>query len=135
MSQAVVELGKMPSGGRIINIGSVASKLGLRGMAVYSAAKAALDSFTEALAEELGRSHGITVNCVAPGPVRTDSITEVEERLGTDVTEPLRAKARGSGRLADPEDISDVVEWLATDKSRWVTAQYISVSAGINGTS
>lgn len=135
MAQAVVKIGNMSEGGRIINVGTVASKLGLSGMAVYGASKAAQDSLTEALAEELGKSRGITVNTVAPGPVKTDVTVGFEERLGIDVTEPLRAKARGSDRLADPEDIADVVSWVASNKARWITAQFISASAGINGTS
>jgi NAD(P)-dependent dehydrogenase (short-subunit alcohol dehydrogenase family) len=135
LAQTVVGMGKMPHGGRIINIGTVASKLGITGMGVYGAAKAATDSLTESLAQELGRTHGITVNTVAPGPVKTDITINAEVDLGMDVTEPLRARARGSDRLADPEDIADVVAWVASDKARWITAQFISASAGINGTS
>ncbi|KAH7303767.1 hypothetical protein B0I35DRAFT_156520 [Stachybotrys elegans] len=134
MSQAVVGSGRMPQGGRIVNIGSVVSKMGMNGLAIYSASKAAQDSFTEALAEELG-GRGITVNIVAPGPVGTGIVLEMNEKLGADFTAPLRAKARGSDRLADPEDISEVVVWLATERARWITAQFISASAGINGTS
>jgi NAD(P)-dependent dehydrogenase (short-subunit alcohol dehydrogenase family) len=124
----------MPQGGRIINIGTVASKMGLTGMGSYAISKAAQDSITETLAQELGRTHGITVNTVAPGPVKTDIVIDAHKSLGVDITEPLRAKARGSERLADPEDIADVVAWVASDKARWITAQFISASSGINGT-
>lgn len=133
MSQEVVKVGGMPEGGRIINIGTVASKLGLGGMGIYSASKAALDSITETLAQELGRTHGITVNTVAPGPVKTDIIINAQRDLGVDITQDLRAKARGSERIADPEDIADVVLLIASEKAGWLTAQYISASAGIIG--
>ncbi|OQE17582.1 hypothetical protein PENSTE_c020G00102 [Penicillium steckii] len=59
----------MPRGSRIINIGSIASKLGMASTAIYGAAKTAQDSLTYSLAMELGRSRGITVNTVSPGPV------------------------------------------------------------------
>lgn len=135
MSQAVVRQGRMPKGGRIINIGSVSSKLGLRGLATYGASKAALDSFTEALAGELGISHGITVNMVAPGPVLTDIVIDSRKKLGIDITEPLRNLARGTREIAEPDEIAHTVLWLATENARWITAQFISCSAGINGTS
>ncbi|WQF76639.1 Putative short-chain dehydrogenase/reductase SDR, NAD(P)-binding domain superfamily [Colletotrichum destructivum] len=135
MVQAVVKEGRMPRGGRIINIGTVASKLGHRGVAGYGASKAAEDSMTEALAGELGRSHGITVNTVAPGPILTDIVIDARKKLGTDPTKPLRSIARGSEEIGQPEDVARMVLWLATENSSWITAQYISCSAGINGTS
>ncbi|KAK9241477.1 hypothetical protein V1506DRAFT_550592 [Lipomyces tetrasporus] len=63
----------MPKGARIINVSSIAAKLGLVGVTVYSAAKAAQDSLTVSLAGELGKSRGITVNVVAPGPLKPDT--------------------------------------------------------------
>lgn len=135
MAQAVVKEGYMPRGGRIINIGTVASKLGHRGVATYGASKAAEDSMTEALAGELGRSHGITVNTVAPGPILTDIVIDGRAKSGIDPTEPLRLAARGSDEIGQPDDVARTVLWLATEHSSWITAQYISCSAGINGTS
>lgn len=135
MVQAVVKEGRMPRGGRIINIGTVTSKLGHRGVAGYGASKAGEDSMTEALAGELGRSHGITVNTVAPGPILTDIVIDARKKLGTDPTKPLRSIARGSEEIGQPDDVARMVLWLATENSSWITAQYISCSAGINGTS
>ncbi|CAH0034316.1 unnamed protein product [Clonostachys rhizophaga] len=134
MAQAVVEQGKMPQGGRIINIGTAGSKMGASGLGSYLISKAALDSMTEILAQELGRTHDITVNTVAPGPVKTDLLMETNKVLGVDFTELLKAKQRGSDRLADPEDIADVVAWVASEKARWITAQFISASSGLTGT-
>ncbi|KIW65373.1 hypothetical protein, variant [Phialophora macrospora] len=69
MMQAVVPV--MPRGGRIVNIGSVASKMGIAPIPLYSASKAAMDALAYAAATELGRGYGITVNTIAPGPVPT----------------------------------------------------------------
>ncbi|OQV01779.1 hypothetical protein CLAIMM_07073 isoform 2 [Cladophialophora immunda] len=69
MTQAVVSV--MPRGGRIINIGSIASKMGMAPIPLYSASKAAMDTLSYAMAMELGRGHGITINTIAPGPVPT----------------------------------------------------------------
>lgn len=104
-------------------------------MGIYGAAKAAQDSLTESLAKELRKSRGITVNTVAPGPVQTDVPANGKAKLGIDVTAPLRAIARGSNSLADPEDIADVVSWVASERARWITARFISASAGITGPS
>ncbi|KAF7596831.1 hypothetical protein BBP40_012431 [Aspergillus hancockii] len=64
----------MPRGSRVINIGSVASKLGMAPVATYGAAKAALDALTYSMAMELGRGFGITINTVSPGPVNTGTL-------------------------------------------------------------
>lgn len=135
MTQAVVKDGKMPKGGRIINIGSVVSKMGFRGIASYGASKAAVDSITDALAAELGRSDGITVNTVAPGSILTDIVIKQRQDTGLDPTEPLRAQARGPTHIGQPEDVARIVLWLATENSNWITAQFISCSSGVNGTS
>ncbi|KAL2139768.1 hypothetical protein VTI28DRAFT_4720 [Corynascus sepedonium] len=81
---AVVKLGKMPRGGRIINTGSIASKMGSTSLGVDAAAKAATDSLMATWAMELGRSHGITVNTVAPGPVNTDIGADIDNTAVTD---------------------------------------------------
>ncbi|KAM5353567.1 hypothetical protein ACJ41O_000217 [Fusarium nematophilum] len=128
MTQAVVP--HMPQGGRIINVSSVASRRGEDSIPVYGAAKAALDSLTFSLAAELGKSRGITVNSVAPGPVTTDAIPkdhiDVFVKPALDIT-------RAAHRFGTIEDIGDAVLLLASEKSRWITGQYISVSGGITG--
>ncbi|MFJ4578834.1 SDR family oxidoreductase [Streptomyces echinatus] len=113
-------------GGRIINMGSTASRFAVSTQIGYTISKAALESMAPSLANELGR-RGITVNTVAPGAVRTDmtagytSIPEVVAGL-----ESITAL----GRLGEPEDISDVVAFLAGPQGRWVTGQTIDVSGG-----
>ncbi|MFI6787659.1 SDR family NAD(P)-dependent oxidoreductase [Nonomuraea sp. NPDC050383] len=113
-------------GGRIVNMGSTASRFAVSTQIGYTITKAALESMAPSLANELGR-RGITVNTVAPGAVRTDmtagytSIPEVVAGL-----EAITAL----GRLGEPEDVADVVAFLAGPQGRWVTGQTIDVSGG-----
>ncbi|KAG4411892.1 hypothetical protein IFR04_014983 [Cadophora malorum] len=108
---------KMPPGGRIINIGSIASKMGVPMSPLYSAAK-------------LGRGYGITINTIMPGPVSTDTNTgEVQKQTHARLVPLTRAEEReGRG-----EDIADAVLLLTSEMSRWITGQTISVSGGITG--
>lgn len=120
----------MPRGGRIVNIGSIASKLGMSGSAIYGAAKAAQDALTYSLAMELGRGHGVTINTVAPGPVDTDALPKnVADKLHGFLVPMTRVEER----VGTQDDIADAVLLLASEKSRWITGQVISVSGGITG--
>jgi len=127
--QAVVP--HMPRGGRIINISSVASKLGMDFLPIYGASKAAVDSLSYAWAKEFGRSRGITVNSVAPGPVDTD-IAGAADPTGAG-SNLLVGLTRAEERVGKTEDIADVVLFLASEKSRWITGQFVSASGGITG--
>jgi len=122
----------MPRGGRIINIGTISSKMGIDGMPLYSASKAAMDALAFAMAKELGRGRGITINTIAPGPVPTDSlprgVPEAEALAGW-----LVSLTRAEERKGTVKDVADVALFLASEKSRWLTGQYISVSGGITG--
>ncbi|KAJ4187372.1 hypothetical protein NW767_012285 [Fusarium falciforme] len=119
----------MPPGGRVINITSTASKLGQADIPIYGASKAALDSLTWSWAKEWGRSRGITVNSVAPGPVVTDIVPpELQEELHREHVNNTRA----AKRVGTIEDIGDAVLLLVSEKSRWITGQYISVSGGVS---
>ncbi|KAJ4321425.1 hypothetical protein N0V84_005347 [Fusarium piperis] len=127
VSQAAVP--HMPPGGRVINITSTASKLGQADIPIYGASKAALDSLTWSWAKEWGSSHGITVNSVAPGPVVTDIVPpEFQEELHREHIN----NARAAHRVGTKEDIGDAVLLLVSEKSRWITGQYISVSGGLS---
>ncbi|CAM1510718.1 Fc.00g010530.m01.CDS01 [Cosmosporella sp. VM-42] len=120
----------MPSGGRIINISSTASRAGSDILSTYGASKAALDSLTWSWALEFGRSRGITVNSLAPGPVPTDIVpVGMEDQL----MGPQREMTRAADRFGAPEDIADAVLLLVSEKARWITGQYISVSGGVTG--
>ncbi len=106
--------------GRIINV-STDGASGFPGEVSYGASKHAMESYSRAAAIELG-PYGITVNVVAPGPVQTGYITpEMEEKLRTEI--PLR-------RIGKPEDIADVIVFLASEQARWVTGQLLYVGGG-----
>ncbi|KAK4952939.1 hypothetical protein LTR10_008642 [Elasticomyces elasticus] len=136
MTQAVVGVGRMPKGGRIINIGSIASKM-LISPPVYSASKAAMDALTTLWAGELGKSHGITVNTLAPGPIPTDMSKEylvAPDGSPTALQLSMYEQTRAANRLGSVEDLADATLLLVSEKSRWITAQFISVSGGVTGT-
>ncbi|GKU06442.1 unnamed protein product [Fusarium langsethiae] len=123
VAQAVVPV--MPPGGRIVNISSISSKMGDDSVPIYGASKAAIDSLTWSWAKEWGRNKKITVNSVAPGPVTTDSNPYEEfQKPSIDIT-------RAADRAGTPEDIADAVLLLVSEKARWITGQYISVSGGV----
>jgi 3-oxoacyl-[acyl-carrier protein] reductase len=116
---------RLADGGRIINISSGITLLGSAGGSVYAASKAAIEQFTMAAAKELG-GRGITVNSVLAGMTRTELLDEVVPK---DVQEKME-KAATLGRLGRPEDIADVVAFLASDQGRWITGQNIRATGG-----
>lgn len=86
---------------------------------------------------QLGRSHGITVNTLAPGPVPTDmSKPYLENPDGTPkpMLAAMTSMALAEERVGTVEDLADATLLLVSEKSRWITAQWISVSGGITGT-
>ncbi|QBD82582.1 SDR family oxidoreductase [Ktedonosporobacter rubrisoli] len=106
--------------GRIINI-STDGAPGFAGEISYGASKAAIESYSRAAAVELG-PYGITVNIISPGPVQTGWITPESEQVIAAET-PLR-------RVGQPEDIADVIVFLASEQARWLSGQLLSVSGG-----
>ncbi len=110
--------------GKIINISSIWGLTGSSCEVHYSASKAAVIGFTKALAKEVGPSN-IQVNCVAPGIIKTDMITRLNasiiEELKSDT--PLRV-------LGTPRDIAEVVLFLASNKTDFITGQIISPNGG-----
>ncbi|KAJ3579799.1 hypothetical protein NPX13_g768 [Xylaria arbuscula] len=117
----------MPRGGRIINISTCISRMGLHSP-VYTASKAALDSLTFTWALEFGREFGITVNAIAPGLTKT----EISPPDGHPEVERLLNMTRFERRMGTVEEIADAVVLVASPLSGWITGQYISVSGGIN---
>lgn len=111
--------------GNIVNISSIVGLSGYRGLAVYSATKAAMDGLTRALARELG-SRGIVVNSVAPGYLRTEMSHGLDEaQLGQIV------RRTPAGRLGDPADIARVVQFLTDPANDYLTGQVIVVDGGL----
>ncbi len=119
---------RMADGGRIINIISIAAHKPSPGFGVYSAANMGMISMTRTLAVELA-PRGITVNCIAPGIVVTDMLTET---LHMDADEARRALAAGIplGRTGTPEDCAAAAVFFASPAAGWVTGQFLDVAGG-----
>ncbi len=106
--------------GRIINVSTDGAHC-FPGEVSYAASKAALEAYSRSAAWELGR-FGITVNIVSPGPIQTGWITpELEKEVVGSI--PL-------GRLGEPEDVADVILFLASQQARWLTGQLLQVGGG-----
>ena len=116
-------------GGSIINIGTAGTTLNLPGTVMYTATKAASDSITRVLAKELGRQ-GIRVNSVSPGIVLTEGVSALGMSSESAFVADLVSQTP-LGRAGTTQDIADVVTFLASDKSRWVTGQIILASGGL----
>lgn len=108
--------------GRIVTLSSVSGVIGNRGQVNYSAAKAGIIGATKALAVELA-SRAITVNCVAPGLIRTDMSADapVEEALNM----------IPAGRIGEPDEVAAVVAFLMSGAAAYVTRQVIGVNGGL----
>ena len=84
---------------------------------------------------QLGHSHGITVNTLAPGPIPTDLNRQyLDAPGGSEITSAMISQTRAGRRLGTVEDMADAALLLVSEKSRWITAQWISVSGGATGT-
>jgi 2-hydroxycyclohexanecarboxyl-CoA dehydrogenase len=114
--------------GKVVNIASDAGRVGSSGEAVYSAAKGGIIAFTKTIAREMARQQ-INVNCVCPGPTDTALFASV----GGDNPKLRDALIRSIPfrRLGQPEDLANVVAFLASDEAGYVTGQTISVSGGL----
>jgi 3-oxoacyl-[acyl-carrier protein] reductase len=115
-------------GGSVINIGSVVSELTPPGSAVYTSTKGAVDAITRVLAKELG-PRNIRVNAVNPGFTRTEGtntagLADSDFEKGAVSQTPL-------GRAGKPDDIADVVTFIASDEARWVTGALLQAGGGL----
>jgi 3-oxoacyl-[acyl-carrier protein] reductase len=110
--------------GRLINLSSIVGKGGNFGQANYATAKAGIFGFTRTLALELA-PEGSTANCVAPGFILTEMVESLPERIKDEIREdtPL-------GRLGTVEEIAEVVTFLASDRSSFITGEVIDANGG-----
>lgn len=113
--------------GSIVNVSSIWGECGASCEVVYSASKAAVIGFTQALAKEVGPS-GVRVNCVAPGVIRTDMTASLSE-------ETMRGLAEMSplGRIGTPQEVARAIWYLADDEaSSYVTGQVLGINGGLH---
>ena len=124
-AQAAAKETASPQYGRIVNISTIAANMANPGLAAYGASKAAVESLTKMMAVEFAPL-GITVNCVAPGPVLNDQLVSLygEERLRErELSIPL-------ARLATPEDVAHAVGFFVQKESGYITGQVLGVDGG-----
>jgi 2-hydroxycyclohexanecarboxyl-CoA dehydrogenase len=117
--------------GRILNISSEAGRVGSKGSAVYSAAKAGIVGFTKAIARENAR-YGIIANAIAPGPIETPLLMGAKEfgEIGEKVIETMKASTQ-MGRLGQPEEVAAAAAFLVSDDATYVTGETLGVSGGL----
>lgn len=111
--------------GRIISLGSVGARQGFKNLSLYCSSKAALEGLTRCWAAELGAKNH-TANVVNPGPVQSDML----DKIPKDLVEMQKVLTPLENRLGTFDDIAQIVAWLASEESRWVTGQSISASGG-----
>ena len=123
MTQAAVPY--LERGGRIVNVGSNLAFAPLPTLTLYGASKAAVTSLTAGFAKELG-ARGISVNAVAPGATETPMTGWIDESTWSGIEE-----ATPLGRRAQPDDIADVILFLASAQSRWINGRTLLVDGGL----
>jgi NAD(P)-dependent dehydrogenase (short-subunit alcohol dehydrogenase family) len=122
-------LNYLNDGGGIINISSRLAKSSMPGYSAYASMKGAIETLTRYQAKELS-ARGIKVNAVAPGPIATDFADGI---IKNNAKYNANVKALTAlGRVGEPDDIGGVIAFLCTEDARWITAQCIEVSGGMN---
>ena len=111
--------------GKIINLSSTSGMFGVPGQTNYSASKAGMIGFTKSLAKELS-PYGILVNAIAPGYIETDMLNSVSVELKKQYTESVPLK-----RFGHPEEVADLVAFLASDEAAYIQGQVITIDGGL----
>jgi 2-hydroxycyclohexanecarboxyl-CoA dehydrogenase len=122
--------------GKIVNVVTDAARVGQERQVNYSAAKGGVISFTKSIAKEVGRDN-INVNAVSPGatnsPIRQEMLRQLTEKVGKEKAAEREEKVRRAyalRRIGEPEDVSNMVVFLASEAARHVTGQVVSVNGG-----
>ena len=111
--------------GRIVNISSDAAKIGNPGQSNYVASKSAIEGLTRTIANEVA-SRGITVNCVAPGFIKTEILDSVDKKKLSAMEEKIPL-----GRIGNVDEIASVVYFLSSEESSYITGQVLHVNGGL----
>ena len=125
MTKNVISYMMKARNGRIINISSVVGIAGNAGQTNYSASKAGIIGFTKSLAKEVA-SRNILVNAVAPGFIETNMTDVLKQEVKDEIAKNIPLK-----RMGTPQDIANVVKFLASEDSSYITGQVISVDGGM----
>ncbi len=124
MTKPVIDAMRNASFGRIINISSINGQKGQMGQTNYSAAKAGVIGFTKALAQE-NAFKGVTVNCICPGYINTDMVAAMPPEVLQKIVAQIPV-----GRLGAPEEIAELVCYLASDKAGFMTGAILTMNGG-----
>jgi 3-oxoacyl-[acyl-carrier protein] reductase len=125
LNRAVLKPFMKQRAGRIINISSVVAVMGNPGQANYCASKAGMIGMSKSLAQEVG-SRGITVNCVAPGFIKTAMTDKLNEEQAARISQNIPL-----GHMGSPEDIAAGVVFLASDAAAYITGQTLHINGGL----
>jgi NAD(P)-dependent dehydrogenase (short-subunit alcohol dehydrogenase family) len=119
--------GKYADGASFVLISSLSAHEGTRGRSVYAASKAALEGYAVAAAPELAEK-GIRINCIAPGIVRTPAVDGFFKQLTDEQKDALLTEYPLG--IGEPEDVAHLIEYLISDRARWITGQVLKPDGG-----
>ena len=128
---AMAALPHLSRGGRIINISSIVSRgPNCDPTVIYGASKAALDAITRGLAVMYAKEKGITVNSVAVGYIRTDTLKAAFEVLPSGAEDEVKRNITAADRIGEVEDVAGIVAFLCSDEARWINGNYVPANGG-----